>query len=130
MTDVDRDLRNRFAALRDEEKARTPQLLDILRSGHVRGRSKSMGMLIAASAVLALAATIVVVVGLWPAPERGPRGLQRPAASITQWKSPTAFLLDTPGRTSPIITFSLTSTPSIKTFLRYLGHQTTWYLQE
>ncbi len=96
MTGDDRDLRDLFASLRAEEESSAPDLEDLLRRQPVRGRSKSAGRLIAAGALLA--AAIAAVVWLLPEIEKPHGYRERPVAFITQWKSPTDFLLDTPGR--------------------------------
>jgi hypothetical protein len=93
MTGDDRDLRDRFAALRREEEVGAPEFVAPSRPGQEQVHRRSPGVLVAAAACLA----ILVAGFLWPRPRSGPQ--REPAvASITQWKSPTSFLLDTPGR--------------------------------
>ena len=103
MNGDDRDLRDRFAALRREEEARVPAMARLSRTGHEGDRRRSPGELIAATLCLA----IIIAAALWlrPAflrPQRGPNPNQGVAsvavASITDWKPPTSFLLETPGR--------------------------------
>jgi hypothetical protein len=94
MTD-DRDLRDRFAALRREEEARAPAFAALATSRR-QHRRLSPGMFIAAAACVAaiLAAVLWAMPLLWkPQHEPGTH-----VASITEWKPPTDFLLETPGR--------------------------------
>jgi hypothetical protein len=96
MTDSDQDLRDRFRALRQEEETRAPELADLLRRVPVRASSKSARRLIVAAALLA--ATVATVLLFWPTLPSFHQNPGKPVVSITQWKSPTEFLLDTPGR--------------------------------
>ena len=93
MTGGDRDMREIFAALRREEKARVPEFVVPVRVGHEPGRGKIQGKLVAATACLAT----VIVVALWLRPTTPTKSYQS-VALITAWKPPTNFLLDTPGR--------------------------------
>ncbi len=89
MTGGDRDLREIFAALRREEEADVPEFV-------VRQRPRRSGRpnkLIAATACVAV--TIAAVLWLRPTP---PQRSYKSVALITEWKPPTGFLLDTPGR--------------------------------
>jgi len=96
MTANDQDLRDRFAALRRQEEPQAPGFTSRPASSRKPVRPRSPGTLLAAAAfLLAIAAA-----GLWlrtashrPQPEPG-----KPVASIADWKPPTDFLLDTPGR--------------------------------
>ena len=105
MTDNDQDLRDRFARLRREEEARVPAFATFLRPSPKPALRRKPGLFIVATACLAL--TIAAILGLRPLfrsphPEPGNQ-----AASISEWKPPTSFLLDTPGRTL------LTTVPAI-----------------
>jgi hypothetical protein len=96
MIEDDPDLRHQFTALRNEEQTRTPEFVDLLHRENVRPRSKSFSRLIAASALLAV--TIASIFWIRPALHALHRDAGKAVVSITEWKSPTAFLLDTPGR--------------------------------
>ncbi len=96
MSGDDRDLLDRFAALRREEEIGAPRFVAPSRAGREQARRRAPGIPIAAAACLATA----IAGFLWLRPDsRRPRsGPEKPVASITQWKSSTGFLLDTPGR--------------------------------
>jgi hypothetical protein len=89
----DADLRERFAALRDEDALRTPGLAVMLRRRRRSPRRRS-GVL-AAGAVLAAAVAALVVLEARhdrpavPMSDAGPR--------LVDWRAPTDFLLNTPG---------------------------------
>ncbi len=91
----DRELMAAFAELRREEEGRTPPFAEVVRRG--RARSARPGPLpirpLAWAAVVAIA-----VLGVW----LGVRAREpRPSAavpSLAEWRSPTGFLLATPGR--------------------------------
>jgi hypothetical protein len=92
MMSNDRDLRDRFAALRRQEEAQAPKFT----APRKPVRPRSLSALLAAAACLLAIATA----GLWmratrrhPQPEPG-----KPVASLMAWKPPTDFLLETPGR--------------------------------
>ena len=87
----DSALRRRFTVLRREEEKSVPEFASLWR-GRVRApRGKTRWVVAAACALIVLAAV------LWPrSGKRGPEGV--PVASITEWKAPTDFLLETPGR--------------------------------
>jgi len=91
----DDDLRARFAALRKEEEAQAPEFGVAPRRAYY-GRRRSLGQLIAAT----VCGLTVVAAVFWlrsafqkPQPEPG-----RFVASVLEWKAPTDFLLETPGR--------------------------------
>lgn len=88
----DRDLRDRFAALRQEEEAQAPMFA--LPSPRALGRRWTPGLMPIAECALAIAAAIFVLrfVALEP------RRPSAPVASLTEWRAPTDFLLETPGR--------------------------------
>lgn len=92
----DSDLRNRFAALRREEESQAPEfsLPSRGRAGH--GHRRSAGKLIAFAGCLLTIVAAVFLLRLAPLkPKREPG---RPVPSLTQWRAPTDFLLETPGR--------------------------------
>jgi hypothetical protein len=105
MTENDQDLRDRFAALRRDEETRAPGFAAMSKPSTRQVRRRSPARLIAATTLL----TAVIAVALWLSPagwnhEFWNRELWRPhrdqgsqVASITKWKSPTDFLLQTPG---------------------------------
>jgi hypothetical protein len=108
MTSPDPDLRARFAALRRADAATAPDL-DAL---FAKGRARPRGRLVL-PAMLAAAAVVIAVAGVR-------YGGSRPsidvvvapsAPSLVAWRSPTASLLQTPGRellqTVPTLTSSL-----------------------
>jgi hypothetical protein len=93
--DDDRELTAAFSALRREEQEQFPAFAEVVRRGRARSRrSASSGhprLLWAAAAAIVLA-----VLAAW----LGLR-LQAPAApapSLAEWRSPTDFLLETPGQ--------------------------------
>ena len=83
----DRDLRERFAALRREDASQAPEFDAVLR--HARRSKTAWSRWAAAAAMVVVAAVLLVKFYPRPAP---------PTQSITEWKSPTDFLLETPGR--------------------------------
>jgi len=89
--DSDNTLRRRFAALRREEDQHAPEFTRLWRAGAGARRRQTRWFAAAACALVALLALLWI------------RSVQRRAddktvASITEWKAPTDFLLDTPGR--------------------------------
>jgi hypothetical protein len=90
----DGDLRARFVALRREEEALAPDFVMPSRSWAEPLGRWSAGRLAGVTACL-----VAMVVGaLWlgsvpPKPQRS----GEPVASLTEWKAPTDFLLQTPG---------------------------------
>jgi hypothetical protein len=88
----DRDLRARFAALRQEEEAQAPRFA--LPATRAVRRRRTPGLIPVAECALAIAAAIFVLrfVALEP------RRPSAPVASLTEWRAPTDFLLETPGR--------------------------------
>lgn len=84
-------LRGRFAVLRREEEEHVPEFASLWR-GRVRAPRGKARWVVAAACAL-----IVVVAVLWSrSGKRGPEEVS--VASITEWKAPTDFLLETPGR--------------------------------
>jgi len=95
----DRKLAAAFAELRREEEGRTPPFAGIVRRG--RARPPRAGLLPARPLWLAAAVALAVLgvgLGVWlEIPAREPR----PSAALpplAEWRSPTEFLLATPGR--------------------------------
>jgi hypothetical protein len=101
----DGDLRARFRALRREEEAQAPDFLLPTRSADGTSRRWAGGNLVAVAACLATIVAVAFLLRLYsPRMERQARS---PVASVTEWKAPTDFLLQTPGqellRTMPAI---------------------------
>jgi len=93
----DRALAAAFAELRREEEGRTPPFAEVVRRG--RARPSRAGLLPARPLWLA-AAVALAVLGVWLGvwwgiPAREPRPV---VPSLAEWRSPTGFLLATPGR--------------------------------
>jgi hypothetical protein len=90
----DLEIRKRFVALRDEDRARTPGFEEVLR----RARPKPyVGLrVLAPAACLVVAAAIVTVFHTSPDLTASAPGVADP--SLAHWRAPTDFLLDTPGR--------------------------------
>lgn len=91
----DRELAAAFAGLRREEEGRTPPFAEVVRRG--RARSTPPGSLPIRPLALA-AAVAIAVLGVWlgvRAREPHPSVAVPPLA---EWRSPTGFLLATPGR--------------------------------
>ena len=99
MSGDDPDLREYFAAVRQEEEARVPPMSKFVRRAQGLGRKNLSGRLtIAATGVaMTFAAALWLLPGSRAPQEELNRGRER-AASITTWKPATDFLLDTPGR--------------------------------
>ncbi len=92
--DDDRDLRECFAALRRDEKAGAPAIERLL--ARARARTGGEAFRIGRPA-LTLATAAALLLGIALLDLRKPsRSL--PVPSISEWRSPTAFLLQTPGR--------------------------------
>jgi hypothetical protein len=84
----DQELRERFAALRGEDAERAPDFAELRKR-----RSPPRPSWRARAAVVAALAVVVVLLFMHyrrPSPP--------PESSITEWRSPTEFLLQTPGR--------------------------------
>ena len=125
MTDEfdDDALRRRFDELRQAESQAAPELDDVLGRALARPRAPSHS----SHRVLAVAAAAVLALGLgWfaarprgGAPQRDVRGI----AALSQWRSPTGFLLEGPSdsllRTIPTIT---TMPPELRSVLRAGAH--------
>jgi len=89
----DDDLRARFAVLRKVEEAQAPEFSIPARRGADHGRRRRAGKLIAVAACLVTIVTVVIWLRVVSPKPDGNR-----VASITEWKAPTDFLLETPGR--------------------------------
>jgi len=89
MSDDDRDLRERFARLRDEERAHAPAF-------HVTRQAPRWTW----SPRVVIAAAIVLIALVLARPDQAPRRFAHPGIDlgVVAWQSPTDFLLVTPGR--------------------------------
>ena len=126
MTDEfdDDTLRRRFAELRQAESQTAPELDDVLTRALARRRAPAH----ASRPIFAVAAAAVLALGLgWFAsrPRGGapPQPDSRGVAALSQWRSPTGFLLEGPSdsllRTMPTIT---TMPPELRSVLRAGAH--------
>ncbi len=88
----DKDLRERFAALRREDEAQAPDFVVLT----ARRRPRSVGKFVGVAAFVV--AIVVGVILLRPVPRKPEQGTGGNIASIAEWKAPTDFLLETPGR--------------------------------
>ena len=91
---MDRDeeiLRGSFAALRREDEPLAPEFASLWRN-KVRASRRHRRWLVAAASV------VVVLIGIFWLRSARRRPEINTSAAITQWKAPTDFLLDTPGR--------------------------------
>jgi hypothetical protein len=90
MSDDDRELRKLFARLKDEDRGRTPSFRAPAMTGAPRRRPMAR---------VVLAAAIVGIAVVLARPDQTPRITVRPAVDLgtTAWRSPTDFLLNTPG---------------------------------
>lgn len=98
---ADRDLRERFSALRREDREEAPAFARVWNAARSRGRARGgrlaiLGFLTAAGVVALVVATIPRIQP--PAPPRRHPGAKNLVPSITAWTPPTDFLLRTPGR--------------------------------
>jgi hypothetical protein len=88
---TDNTLRRRFAALRREEDQQTPEFALLWQAGAGARRPQARWFAAAACALIALLAFLWI-----RSAQRRPD--DKIVASITEWKAPTDFLLETPGR--------------------------------
>ena len=90
MSDDDQELRKLFARLKDEDRGRTPSF----RAPALRVAPGWRPL-----ARVALAAAVVVIAVVLARPDQTPRMTVHPAVYLgtTAWRSPTDFLLSTPG---------------------------------
>jgi len=93
MSSNDNDLRSLFEELRREDEARTPAFT--LPGPSRMAPGSRLGRLAVLAASLAALVACFFLVRLMRQPERPPG---TPAVSLTEWKAPTDFLLETPGR--------------------------------
>jgi hypothetical protein len=118
----DDELRSRFVALRREEAAQAPEFVapgrgvvpraTASREGIRRRRGWTAGRLMAVSAC---SITILALAWWWRLMPQKPGHEGTPAVSITEWRAPTDFLLETPGREL------LRTVPSIGEWHEYAG---------
>jgi hypothetical protein len=88
------DLPQRFASLRRDETARAPGFEQVLHRNRPRSiRFAGLFAIAAAVVVTVVAATVFEV-----SHTRGPRTVDPAALTLANWRAPTDFLLDTPGR--------------------------------
>jgi hypothetical protein len=87
-------IRQRFADLREEESARVPEFEQVLRRRRP-GRYTGLRAIAAGAFLVLVAATVI---GLLVPHGRAMRAPDAAAPSLAQWRAPTDFLLDTPGR--------------------------------
>jgi len=88
----DKDLRERFAALRREEEAQAPDFVVLT----ARRRPRSVGKFVmVAACVVAIVVGVILLRTVARKPEQGAGGN---IGSIAEWKAPTDFLLETPSR--------------------------------
>ena len=87
----ERALRNRFVSLRQQEQQRVPAFVSLWGRKSPVQRRKGLWLVAAACALIAVAATLLL------RSER-PNREEVLTVSITEWKAPTDFLLETPGR--------------------------------
>ena len=101
MTPDDRDLRERFAALRAEEQRRAPRFSAVWAAAEDRrGRRQGRRAGLRLAAAFAGAALLTLAVFVWrpSSPPPPAPGSEPVPPSITEWRAPTDFLLETPGR--------------------------------
>ncbi len=90
----DEDLRARFAALRRQEEARVPAF--VLPAAGAGRHGWAAGRLVLVPAVGVAILGLVLWMRIGPGRPASHHG--GPVASIAEWKAPTDFLLETPGR--------------------------------
>ena len=90
----DDDLRDHFAKLRDEDQARAGEFYSFLR----RTRPRPIGARLPAWIAVGAGLTVMIVAVVMSVEPSGHRAPQGPQPSITEWKSSTDFLLQSPGR--------------------------------
>lgn len=94
--DEDRDLREAYSALREEDRRHTPDLERLLTRPLPRRRTVPAPWkpILAAAVVLALVAAAAL---WWLPPPEGVEG-DPTAGALLAWRAPTDVLLETPGR--------------------------------
>ncbi len=90
----DPEIRQRFAALRDEESKRVPAFEHVLR----RTRSTPTLSLRAVAGSVCAVVVLAIVAALAVPQLRAPRPPDADVPSLAQWRAPTDFLLNTPGQ--------------------------------
>jgi hypothetical protein len=96
--DPDPDLARRFAALRQQERQRVPPFrLQWAAAGNRRPGSAGRILRLAAAGA---AVVVVALLSAWLVAQKVPAPSPSPGAvpSIVEWRSPTDFLLRTPGQ--------------------------------
>ncbi len=86
--DQDPEIAAAFSALREEEERQCPPFAEVVR--RPRRSMASLRYLVAATAVAIAALAVWIVLRSVRPPETVP--------SLAEWRSPTGFLLETPGR--------------------------------
>lgn len=84
-------LKEKFARLRRADAASVPSFERVI--GRTRTRSNYAPWKVGVAAAVVLSAAAMLMVRLAP-----PRGSAIPAPALANWRAPTDFLLDTPGR--------------------------------
>src|SRR5215813_3558111 len=84
------ELERRFAGLRREEEQKTPAFVAMWPTGPVLRRHSGRWLIAAACAAIAVGSLLWIRSSLH-------RPRNNAVASITEWKAPTDFLLETPG---------------------------------
>jgi hypothetical protein len=90
----DSHLRERFASLRQADAASAPSFERVM--GIARNRSNDAGWRIAIAACILVVAVAGVTLRVSHPPEAPTT--RAPAPTLADWRAPTDFLLDTPGR--------------------------------
>ena len=95
----DARLKKDFERVREEDQRTAPSFAEVVAAGGrrapaIKERAARFRMALAAVPILAVAAGAIVAVRLHPAAET----LPPEAIALAGWKSPTAFLLEIPGR--------------------------------
>jgi len=94
-SEVDRDLKTAFSTLRNAEQEQLPSFTEVVR----RARSSDTRMPQRPALRWAAAVGVLVVLAAWLGLRTsGPRVLPGTSPSLAEWRSPTAFLLQTSGR--------------------------------
>jgi hypothetical protein len=97
MTDDSR-LRDRFALMRSDDAARTPAFAQLLQRARPGVRYPAFRLRAGAVAVTASLLAVFAAVTLWQVPHVHTTTSGTAVPPLAAWRSPTEFLLDTPGR--------------------------------
>ena len=93
----DRRLAAAFADLRREEEAQVPPFAEVVRRGRARPGRAAGPVPLRPVGLAAAVGVVLVLLGVWVGVRtREPRPAAMP--SLAEWRSPTDFLLATPGR--------------------------------